>query len=207
MNTLLEWASVNVSRNTGIMDINVTTHDPLLSAQITQTFVNHLTERVQDIYTGKTRENLEFIRARFLESQRELEAAEEELARFTDRNRDPTTARLRVAMERLQRKVTFKTQLASDLQTQLTQAEIELQRSQPVITLIEEPNIPIVRSAPKRKLIVVFSLFFGITFGIGLVVIKGFFERQASDSEARAKLLEIREAFVPRRLMKRRRRS
>ena len=103
--------SVSVDRNSGIMSISVTTRQPLLSAQLAQTFINLLTQRVREIYTKKIREDLEFIRERFGESQQQLEVAEEKLAQFMDRNRNPQTAQLRTKMERLQRQVSFKTQL------------------------------------------------------------------------------------------------
>jgi len=57
-----------------------------------------------------------------------------------DRNRDIQTARLRTEVERLQRQVTIKMELYRELQTQLMQAEIELQHIQPVITLVEAPS-------------------------------------------------------------------
>ena len=82
---------VNVDRNTGIMSIAVTTHDPLLSAQLAQVLIQNLTQRVRAIYTQKAYENLGFIQARFAEVNQELETAEEELAVFMDRNRNPQT--------------------------------------------------------------------------------------------------------------------
>lgn len=203
--TLLGLVTISVDRQSSIMTISATTSDPLLSAQLAQNFVHHLTERVRHFYSEKTRENLEFIHARFMETQQELEDAEEELAHFMDRNRDPQTKQLLIAMERLQRKVTFASQLALELQTQYTQSEIELQRSQPVITLVEEPAPPIKADGSKRRLIVVLGLL-GLGIGIAMVAIKGFIEGQQADNQARAKLAEIRELLTPSKLLGRIRR-
>lgn len=91
---LNDMVSVSVDYKSGIMTISVTTGQRLLSAQLAQTRINHLTERVQEIYTKKDRENLKFIRERFIEAKQELEQVEEELASFIDRNRNPLTAQL-----------------------------------------------------------------------------------------------------------------
>lgn len=201
---LTDVVSIGVDRTSGIMSISVTTHDPLLSAQLAQILTDHLTDRVREIYTQKTHENLEFIQERFLEADGELEEAEEKLAMFMDRNRNPETERLRTAMDRLQRKVTFKTQLYSDLQTQLTQAEIELQRSQPVITLVEAPVPPLKPSGPRRKVMVLVSLFLGLMAGTGLGYVKTYLGNLNNDQGDKSKLEEIKAAFALGRLRRRR---
>jgi len=194
-----EMVTVKVARATSIMTVSVTTKDPLLSAALAASFVNHLALRVQAIYTQKTQENLEFIQDRFSEARGELEQAEEELARFMDQNRNPQTAQLQTEVERLRRKVTFKTELYSDLQTQLTQAEIELQRSRPVITLLEESVPPLKPGGPNRKLIVLLALFIGGIAGILSAYSREYFENLRTDEETGPKLKEIGQALVPRR--------
>ena len=190
-----DWVSVSVDRNTGIMDIAVTTRNPLLSAQVASTFIEHLMERVQAIYTQKSRENLEFIQERFVEARGELEVAEEALAQFSDRNQDIRSAKLATERDRLQRQVSFKTQLSSDLQTQLTQAEIEFQRSQPVITLLEAPIIPLKKSGPNRKLMVILGLFLGLGLGLGFAYTKTYLGQLKNDTANESKLEEIRKAL------------
>lgn len=194
---VLGLLDVRVARSTGIMSVHVTTSDPLISAQLTNTFVEYMMQRVRTIYTQKNQENLEFIRDRFGEAHEGLEEAEEVLARFMDRNRDPQTARLLTEMERLQRQVTFKTQLYSDLQTQLTQAEIELQHREPVITLLEAPVPPLEPSGPRRKLIVFSALMLGLFFGTGFGTVKTYVDHLRRDQETNSKLQEIRDALNP----------
>ena len=97
------------------MTISVTTPDPLLSVQIARTLVINLTVRVRAIYTQRTRENLNFIRERFAEVDSELVVAEDKLASFLDRNRNPQSAVLRTQSERFQRQVTFKSELFREM--------------------------------------------------------------------------------------------
>jgi uncharacterized protein involved in exopolysaccharide biosynthesis len=158
---------------------------------------------VRTIRTEKARQNLEFMMARFEEAQKELGQAEAKLGHFLDRNNNPQTAQLRIELDRLERNVSFKTQLYSDLQTQVTQAEIELQRSRPVITVLEEPTPRTVPSAPNRTLTVLLSLLLGGIVGTGLAVIRTVFVKQSRAENEREKLKEVRSAFISPRLARR----
>lgn len=199
LRALSDLVSTSEDVETGLMTITVTTRDPLLSAELAQQFVQQLRERVRTVRTQKARENLAFIETQFEDAERELRAAEEALAEFDDRNNNPQSARLRTERDRLQRQVTFASQLYSDLQTQRTQAQIELQRSEPVVTVLEQPAVPLDPSGPNRKLIVLLSLILGMAVGIGLAFVKAAIERQSADEAEHRKLEEIKAAFLPKR--------
>jgi uncharacterized protein involved in exopolysaccharide biosynthesis len=197
MKRVAEMLSVNVDQQTGLMTVSISSWSPLFSANLTERFVNHLIQRVRSIRTQKSRENLEFIQERFQEAEEELRKAEETLAAFDDRYNNPQTAQLRTERSRLQRQVSFKSQLYSDMQAQMTQAEIELQRSEPVITVVEKPLPPLEKSSPNRKLIVILSLFLGGGLGVGLAFINSFIGNMEQDEEEKGKLQEIKNAFIP----------
>lgn len=201
-----ESITVKIDRVSGMLSVAVTTNDPLLSVQIAKQFIHHLTTRVRALYTQKAKESRDFLESRFVEAQAELEDAEEDLATFMDQNRNPQTAQLRSKVERLQRQVNFKSQLYSDLQTQLTLAEIDLQRSTPVITILEGPVKPLEPSGPKRKLIVILSLLLGLSIGMGFIALRENVVGPATNEDSRAKWVEIRGAFSPRLLLKWKRR-
>ncbi|MBW8034427.1 MAG: hypothetical protein FVQ79_01835 [Planctomycetes bacterium] len=188
---------VAVDRKSGIMTIKVTTHHPVLSVEIVEALVLELTDRVRSIYTLKARENLDFLEARLSDVSVDLQLAEENLAHFLDSNQDLRTAQLRTQMDRLQRQVDFKTQLYTELQTQVMQAKIELQRSKPVITIIEKPVPPHEISAPRRKLIVIISLFLGLGFGVGIALMKNFGSVLEKDIKTQAKWAELKSIIAP----------
>lgn len=191
--------SSSVDQESGLMTINVTAGEPGLAAALAQSFLRHLTERVHTIRTDKARQNVTFIEQRFAEAQSKLRAAEERLAQFMDRNQRINSAQLRTEQERLQRQVTFASDLYSELQTQLTQARIELQRSAPVITTVEAPVPPMERSAPKRTLIVLLSVILGGFLGMGAAFVAAFLDSTEDDAEEREKMDEIRARLVPER--------
>ncbi len=195
--SLRNMVKVDVDRESGIMDLAVTTRDPILSASYCRNFIENLTRRVQEIYTQKTKENLLFIEDRFAETREELIQAEDELAKFIDSHENPTEARLTVEIDRLRRVVRFKSQLYQELQTQLTQAEIELQKTEPVLTVIDPPIPPREKSGPNRKLTVILAIFLGGGLALGIVFIREYVNNLKEDEENESKLAAISQKFQP----------
>ncbi len=193
---------VKVDPRSGVMSISYTTTNPSLSAQIAQSFIDHLKIRVQGIYTYNSEEKLTYFRNRLNEADHELAQSGKILAKFIDSNLEPKTAKLRTELERLKRQVTFKTELYSHFQAQLTQVELELKRNQPVITVLQAPFPPISPSGPKRKRIVILSLILGGLAGIFAVVIKNAFEKQMVNDVSRAEWFEIKKIVLQSRPMR-----
>ncbi len=197
LKTVGNMISASVDEETGLMTISVTAGGPQIAADLTESFLDHFSTRVREIRTDKVRERLQFVEGRFEEAERELETAEDQLARFLERNQNPTTASLQFQQDRLRRQVSFKEQLYSELQSQLTQTRLDLQRRQPVVTVVEEPVPPTQRSAPKRTLIVILSLFLGGLIGVGGAFVGAFFKNAGESNEEGKKLDEIRSRLIP----------
>ncbi|MBA7649132.1 hypothetical protein ES703_56926 [subsurface metagenome] len=184
--------SVNVDPMSGVMSISCTTTNPRLSALIAQSFIDHLKIRVQGIYTYNSEDKLTYFRNRLNEADHELAQSEKILAKFIDSNWDPKTAKLQTELERLKRQVTFKSELYSHLQAQLTQVDLELKRNQPVITVLQAPYPPTQPSSSGRRRILALSLILGCLAGIVAIVIKIAFEKQMANDVSRAEWFEIK---------------
>jgi uncharacterized protein involved in exopolysaccharide biosynthesis len=164
--------STSVEEETGLMNISVRASEAQLASSITERFLDHLTSRVREIRTQKVGERLEFVEERFQETEQELQRAEEQLAQFLERNQNPTTATLQFRQDRLQRQVSFKEQLYSELQSQLTQTNLELQKRKPVVTVLERPVPPEEPSSPNRILVVLISIVSGVVIGVTMIFVK-----------------------------------
>lgn len=198
--------SSSVDVESGIMTISFTAGNPGPAAEIAESFLHHLTTRIRMIRTQKSRQTLEFVRERYREAKDELRAAEQDLAEFTDSNQNINSARLRTERDRLERQVRFASSLYSDLQKQLTQAQIEVQRSEPVVTVVEQPVPPMKRSAPKRTLIMVVFTFFGGIVGVLIALLGAYFSTEDTSGPESEKLREIKDRLLPDRLKSIRRR-
>lgn len=195
LNWLAGAVSTSEDINSGLITIAATTDDPLLASQLVESVAAELRARVQEVYTNKTRRNLDFVQSQFETARVELREADRLLAEFQDSNQGLNSSRLQLEGQRLQRDVTFKSQLYGELQAQLTQAQIELQKSEPVITTIEEAAPPLGPSGPNRKLTMLLALILGGMVGIGLAFVSAALENGERDPEDRAKLAEIKAAM------------
>ncbi|MCS4193411.1 uncharacterized protein involved in exopolysaccharide biosynthesis [Salinibacter ruber] len=202
LKSISEKISASVDEETGLMTISVTAGGSQLASDLAKSFLDHFSTRVREIRTEKVRERLDFVEGRFEEAEQELEVAEERLAQFLERNQNPTTATLQFRRDRLQRQVSFKEQLYSELQSQLTQTRLDLQRRQPVVTVVEEPTPPLENSAPNRTLVVLLSLILGASLGVAGAFAQRFIESAGENTEDQKKLDEIRMQFIPNRWQK-----
>jgi uncharacterized protein involved in exopolysaccharide biosynthesis len=138
---------------------------------------------------------VQFVEGRFEEAEQELETAEDRLAQFLEQNQNPTTATLQFRRDRLRRQVSFKEQLYSELQSQLTQTRLDLQRRQPVVTVVEEPVPPTNRSAPRRTFIVLLMVVVGSLFGILGAFLKKYIYTASTSGAEREKIEEIKSSL------------
>ena len=185
--------TVSVDEDTGLMTVSVSAGEAQLASELVKSFLAHFKTRVREIRTKKTRKRLSFLEERFREAEQELETAEDRLAKFLEQNQNPTTPTLQFRRDRLQQQVRFKEQVYSDLQGQLTQARLSLQRQTPVVTSVEKPVPPLERSFPQRTIIVVLAFLLGGVFSIGFAFLKSYLEEQEKKSDEGSKIREIKD--------------
>nr|WP_272504977.1 GNVR domain-containing protein [Salinibacter ruber] len=185
----------------GLMTVSASSGNPKLSARLNERFIEHLRTRVRELQTEKTRRNLRFVEKRFEEVKQELDAAENRLVQFLDRNKGVLAAgnkpQLESRREQLRREVEFREQLYSQMQRQVTQTRLQLQKEQPVVTIAEKPAPPAGPSAPNRTMNVVLSLFLGGLFGVSATFFRSVIQNQEDDEEAQEQIQEVRKAWKP----------
>jgi tyrosine-protein kinase Etk/Wzc len=118
--------------------------NPSLAAQATSRILEELNRF--NLSTRQTRAAAErrFTEQRLRDVQAELRAAEDELQRFLQRNRDFRNSPVLVfEQDRLAREVAMKQQLYTTLAQAVEQAKIDEVRDTPVITIIERPEVPV----------------------------------------------------------------
>jgi uncharacterized protein involved in exopolysaccharide biosynthesis len=202
LDALRDQLQVSTDLENGLMTVAASADDPYFAAALVERAVLHLTERVREIQTQKADQNLAFVEDRLREADAEMQRANARLAAFEDQNRNIQSARLRVDRDRLQQDLSFKRQVYTELRTELTRAEIERQRSEPVITFVDRPVVPAFPSGPSRALVLVGFAFFGLALSVGAALASAFVS--GGDEERRAQLAELR-ALWPERLRRGRR--
>jgi uncharacterized protein involved in exopolysaccharide biosynthesis len=157
---LLENIDVNVSRETGTIDLEITTAWPELSQQVGRRMIQLVSEF--NLHRRQTKAGAErrFVEARVAEAKDTLRAAEARLQAFLQRNRAYQSApSLMFEYDRLERDVTMQQQLYTTLAQSYEGARIDEVRNTPVITLMEPPDLP---AKPDPRLALVKGLLAGI---------------------------------------------
>jgi uncharacterized protein involved in exopolysaccharide biosynthesis len=157
---LLENIDVNVSRETGTIDLEVTTAWPELSQQVGMRMIELVSEF--NLHRRQTKAGAErrFVETRVAEAKDTLRAAEARLQTFLQRNRAYQSApQLMFEHDRLERDVNMQQQLYTTLAQSYEGARIDEVRNTPVITLMEPPDLP---AKPDPRLALVKGLLAGI---------------------------------------------
>lgn len=186
---------VDIDYEANLISLMVSAKDPIIAKILANKLLVHLTSRVRSLHIEKSIKNVQFLRQRLQESKEALEKTETDLAKFVDENLSLQSATSKIEIERRQRQVNFNEEIYSELQNQLTAAEIEHQRSIPVLSIIDNPVPSRLPSAPGRKLIVILITILGFFFGIILAFIKGSIDEYANDPSAKAKIDELKNTF------------
>ncbi len=148
---------VTTSRETGIVSYSVKASDPILA----QAIAKRVFECVNDFNIRKrqsrARAEREFVEARLNEVTAEVSQWEARLESFLRGNRDyANSPQLQLDHERLVREVSSRQQLREALVQSFEQARIDEVRDMPVVTLVEDPAVPITpdgRHTPGRVLV------------------------------------------------------
>lgn len=169
LKSMTEVVSVSVDDETGTVNIGAEMGEPLLTAQVTQKTVELLQKYIIEYKTRQATQNLEFIEARLNEKKAEFEAARAAFFEYRDRNRNIVEERTNIRYQELSDAYNIAAEVYQNLAKQLEQAEIAVKKDTPAFSVIEPVKVPIEKSAPKRSLIMVISVFFGGFLGIGLI--------------------------------------
>ena len=135
--------------------------------KINQALIEEL-DLQQSIYARqKTSESRKFIQERIVEVGNELSKKEESLKEFRATNRRiENSPNLLLIQERLGREVTVLNGVFTTLIQQLEMSKIEELKEVNFVLVVDPPEVPLQKSFPNKKKIVMFSLFFSLGFSV-----------------------------------------
>ncbi len=165
---LRDRTNVSVALKTGIITLRVDMPWPELATQVNRRMLD-LVDRY-NLTRRQTRAAAErrFVEGRLAEAKNEMQASEEELERFFERNRSyQQSPQLMFEANRLQRRVDLRQQVYSSLAQNYENARIEEVRNTPVTTVITRPE----GSAEPEHGNLVLDLFLGLLLGLALALV------------------------------------
>ena len=156
------------ARLTSIITLDVGAFEPDLSATLATAIITESDKLQRQFKTHQIAEKRSFIEGRIKDSKAELEAAQEDLKKFRERNRQvqysPT---LMLEEERLTTETEVQTGIFITLKEQYELAKIEEVEEGATVQVLDEPVAPYKKSSPK----VFLSLFLAVFIGLGSAIL------------------------------------
>lgn len=169
---LKENIQVDVDLKTSLIDLSVTMQDPLVSALLTDTILKNLQKYITDYKTNKARNDEKFSLKLYNEYKTKYLTAQENYANFTDKNQNIFSHGLRAEQERLRNEMNLAYQTYSQASQQLQAARAKVQESTPAYMVIQPPMVPNKPSKPRKMIILLGFIFFGVAGCMAWVLFK-----------------------------------
>ena len=160
--------SINEIEN--FIAISYTMPDRVNAAVMTDKATQLLQKKIIEIRTKNATEHLNFVTQRFQEQKVLFDEASDKLAEYKDKNLNLQTEKANQEINRLQSEYDILSEVYYELVRQLEQAKIQVSKETPTFSIIEEPQIPLSRSAPSRALILIMYTILGGILSIVVVV-------------------------------------
>lgn len=160
---LRERLQVTTDRETGIVQLSVTTGRPALSDGIVRRLLSLVNEFNNEQRQSQAAAERRFLAKRVASARMELTAIEDTLQGFLESNRSyENSPALRFQFDRLQRRVSLAQQVYTSLAQSFEQAKIDEVRDTPVITVIDPSEVPPRADSRLLFLKVVLGLLIGV---------------------------------------------
>ena len=160
----------------GYVILNASSHDPKLAAQVAHKAQLLLQKYITEFKIKKASAQLDFIKGRHAEKKNDFEQAQANLAAFSDRNKNITSAMARIEQEKLQNEYQLAFEVYSQLAQQLEQAQIKVKEDTPVFSIVKPVTVPLEKTKPNRPLILIIWTFLGGVIAIGWIFGKQFLQ-------------------------------
>lgn len=163
---------LDINEEDGFVRILFSMPEALPAAQMTKKVQELLQKAITSFKVQKAQEKLLFIKARFLEQEVFLNKAQQKLAFYRDTNRGFKTSVSKTKLEKLEADYNLIYGVYAELAKQLEAQKIQVKEDTPVFTIIKPVSIPVLKSKPKRIIIISVWLFLGFILSITVVLFK-----------------------------------
>jgi len=151
----------DVDKKTLVITIDVVDQDPLIAATMADSVQVRLQKFITDYRTHKARVDLEYNQKIFVEAQERYEEARRKSAAFSDANQKLFLESARSERTKLENEMQLQYRNYSQIAAQLQLAEAKVQEETPAFTILQPASVPLKKSGPGRKKIVLVFLFLG----------------------------------------------
>jgi uncharacterized protein involved in exopolysaccharide biosynthesis len=161
-----KYITVARDKKSGVITLSTQFEDPRLSYDVNRFLVEKVNEILVNQLSGKAGENRKFVESRAKEVKASLSRDEIVLRDFRASNRVRTDPEYQLEEGRLQRNLQIDQEIYLQLVKQYEMAKIDEAKDIPVLDVIDSSRLPMTKSGPNRKLIVLAGCMGGLFLGL-----------------------------------------
>ncbi|NLE04745.1 MAG: hypothetical protein GX638_08095, partial [Crenarchaeota archaeon] len=156
---------------TGVLALTSKMPDPRLTHDINLFTLDFISNFIRNSIQTQAKEKRLFIEEQLKKVKAELQKSENNLTEYKERNIMSQTPRSMLEEARLLRQVNLNQEIYLQYHKQYELVRVEELDDQTLIQVLKNPEIPILRSEPKRKIIVVIAFIIGTIAGLISVIL------------------------------------
>jgi uncharacterized protein involved in exopolysaccharide biosynthesis len=160
-------------KKTGVIELSVKMGDPEVAGLIAEQSLANLTKYVVDYRLEKIKKYESFLEDRLNEAKRKYENARFNLNNYKDRNKNMFLLVPKAQEEQYKNDYDMAYGLFIEVSKKLEQTKIQAQNETPVLKVLEPPTIPLIKSEPKRTVIVISFAILGFILACLYSLFKG----------------------------------
>ena len=186
---------IDIQQNGSFYNLTISASEPVFARDFAVALIEELDAHQREYNKAKTSEARQFIEERIIDTEMELQGAEEALKNFRDRNRRiENSPALLLEQQRLSREVAVLTGVFTTLKQQLETTKIEEVKDTDYVVVLDPPEAPLQRSKPKRTQMVIIAGLIGIIFGMVFAFVKEYSDD--NDDEDKNNLGEVKSLIL-----------
>jgi uncharacterized protein involved in exopolysaccharide biosynthesis len=171
---LLQHININFDELDGVIKIDVTTYDPLLSEQIVNRCKEILESAIINLSIEKAKNDSEFLKKRLAIAKEEYAAKRGALGRFKDSNKYSLTSYSKNIEEQLKAEYDLSYEIYSQISSQFESSKIQISKDTPIFTLIKPAVVPNESSSMSSLKVLIISLCLGFIIGVFIILFFAF---------------------------------
>lgn len=172
VNSVKENISCSVDKKTNVIDIEVTSQDPLVSATIADSVKQRLQIYITRYRTSKARNDLKYMENLYAEAKKNYENARKKYALFCDENTDVILESVKSTQEDLENDMQLKYNIYTQLVQQLEMAHAKLQERVPAFTVVQSATVPIKHANMPKLYILITFLLLGWLLAVAILIMR-----------------------------------
>ena len=153
---------INADESKGKITIEIMLQDATASANLADTVARRLQEYIIDYRTEKARNDLNYAEKLNEEAREDYFNAQQEYAKFVDRNQGLSNRTAALELERLQNEMQLAFNLYNSTSQQVQIAKAKVQSNTPVFSVIKPASIPNKPSKPRKMMIIIGFMFVAV---------------------------------------------